>query len=404
MSEKLYDINIEATILSSLIFERKVLEKNITKLKLKYFFKDVHKKILNIIIDRFNNNKIINEEILINQIEQKYENDLLIIVSKTPIYKIDDYIDILQDYSIKRDMQSLAFDIRNSLENNITGIEIQSNVSNLTETLISSNSVDLLEINNINNIKDKEVEYICKSWLPIPRRTVSLITAPGGIGKSWLVQQLAIRSIEEGIVQKAFLWLSEDPKEISKSRFTKIYKDILNLNDESIISKIDISDSSTIQFLYDDYKKVEISPLFIHFKVMLQKYDLIILDPLIGFYGTDENNNSSARKFMQLFTEWANKEDKTIIFIHHSSKNTTQSRGASAFVDAVRTVYEIDLIKDDDTKEKNKTKRVIKLTKDNYAIGTILKSKTFERVLFPKEKKKNYKDEVEKLNGLPSNF
>ena len=48
---------------------------------------------------------------------------------------------------------------------------------------------------------------------------------------------------------------------------------------------------------------------------------------------------------MQLFTHWANKENKTIIFIHHSTKNTTQSRGASAFVDAVRVVYELDKIK-----------------------------------------------------------
>ena len=86
---------------------------------------------------------------------------------------------------------------------------------------------------------------------------------------------------------------------------------------------------------------------------------------------------------MQLFTEWANKENKTIIFIHHSTKNTTQSRGASAFVDAVRTVYELDKIRDNDGKEKESNKRIVKLTKDNYGVGHILGGFSVQRELFP---------------------
>jgi len=280
-------------------------------------------------------------------------------------------------------MQSLAFDITNSLQSNTTGLEVQARVANLTQEISSTHQLDLLEINNIEKIEDKEVEFICKSWLPFPIKTVSLVTAPGGTGKSMFVQQLAIRAIQEGIIKKAFLWLSEDPKEISKNRFTTIFDKVLKITDESIKSKIDISDSPTIQFLYDDQRRIEVSPLFSHFKAKLQEYDLIILDPLIAFYGTDENNNSSARRFMQLFTDWANKENKTIIFIHHSTKNTTQSRGASAFVDAVRTVYELDKIRDKEGKEEESHKRIVKLTKDNYGIGSILGSFSVQRELFP---------------------
>jgi len=36
-------------------------------------------------------------------------------------------------------------------------------------------------------------------------------------------------------------------------------------------------------------------------------------DHPIVYYTVDENNNAHARKFMQLFTEWASKENKTII-------------------------------------------------------------------------------------------
>jgi replicative DNA helicase len=385
LQEQTYDTNIEATILSSIIYSPALLDDYMFKLHKKIFFLPLHIKIMNCIRELYSADKIIDEEIIRNKLGKDFEDDLIYIISKTPINRIDDYLEILQDYSLKRDMQTLALDIKKSLEENETGIEIQAKVANLTEVISSSNQIEILDIQNIEEIEDKEVEFICEGWLPIPIRTVSLVTAPGGTGKSWFVQQLAIRAIQEGKTKKAFLWLSEDPKEISKNRFNKVFEEVIKCNDNSVKSKIDISDSPTIQFLYDEQRKVDVSPLFSHFKVKLQEYDLIILDPLIAFYGTDENNNSSARRFMQLFTDWANKENKTIIFIHHSTKNTTQSRGASAFVDAVRTVYEIDKIKDKEGNVKETSNRVIKLTKDNYGIHNLLKSFSVERELFPKK-------------------
>ena len=406
MHEQTYDTNIESTVISSIIYNPALLDKYNSKLHKKLFFLPFHIKIMSVIQAQYQADKAIDEEIIRNKIGREHENDLIYIISKTPINGLDDYIEILQDYSLKRDMQALALDISTSLQNNTSGLALQAKVANISDALASSNKLDIFDIQNIQDIEDKEVEFICKAWLPIPIRTVSLVTAPGGTGKSWFVQQLAIRAIEEGKIKKAFLWLSEDPKEISKNRFNKVFDKVLKLEDTSIKSKIDISDSPTIQFLYDDQRKVEVSPLFSHFKVKLQAYDLIILDPLIAFYGTDENNNSSARRFMQLFTDWANKENKTIIFIHHSTKNTTQSRGASAFVDAVRTVYEIDKIRDKDGKAKESNKRVIKLTKDNYGIGNILESFSVERELFPfqvKVETTTYQESALQF-GMPTDF
>jgi len=406
MQEQTYDTNIESTLISSIIFSPALLDEHASKITSKLFFLPLHKNVISIILNLYKEDRVIDEEIIRNKLGKEFEDDLLYILTKNPVSRIDDYLEILQDYSIKREMQNLAFDITKSLQENSSGLELQAKVSNLTNKIVSSNQLDIFEINNITQIEDKEVEFICKEWLPIPVKTVSLITAPGGTGKSWFVQQLAIRAIGEGIIKKAFLWLSEDPKEISKHRFNKVFDKVLNLKDETIKTKIDISDSPTIQFLYDDQRKVEVSPLFSHFKVKLQEYDLIILDPLIAFYGTDENNNSSARRFMQLFTDWANKENKTIIFIHHSTKNTTQSRGASAFVDAVRTVYELDKLRDSDGKEKKSNKRTIKLTKDNYGISNILKSFTVERALFPLEithEEISYAEEPIKF-GMPNDF
>ncbi|QSZ43144.1 AAA family ATPase (plasmid) [Sulfurimonas aquatica] len=396
MQEQTYDTNLEATVISSIIYSPALLETYSSKITKKLFFLPMHIKIVDVILSLNSADKIIDEEIIRNKIGHEYENDLIYILTKNPINRLDDYIEILQDYSIKRDMQSMAMDISKGLQTSITGLELQAKINNLTQELSKSNQIELLDIQNIDDIEDKEVEFICKEWLPIPVRTVSLVTAPGGTGKSWFVLQLAVRAIQEGKIKKAFLWLSEDPKEISKNRFNKVFDKVLRLTDQSVKTKIDISDSPTIQFLYDDQRRVEVSPLFSHFKAKLQEYDLIILDPLIAFYGTDENNNSSARRFMQLFTDWANKESKTIIFIHHSTKNTTQSRGASAFVDAVRTVYELDKVRDSDGKEKESHKREVKLTKDNYGIGSILGSFSVQRDLFPvkiKYEETSYKED-----------
>lgn len=383
MHEQTYDTNLEATIISSIIYTPVLLEKYTTKINKEIFFLPFHINIIEIILDLYSKDKIIDEEIILNKLGKEFEDDLIYILTKNPLNRLDDYLEILQDYTIKRNMQSLAFDITKSLQSNISGFELQAKVSNITQEITSLSKLDICEISNINDIEDSEVEFICKSWLPIPIRTVSLVTAPGGTGKSWFVLQFAIRAIQEAKIKKAFLWLSEDPKEISKNRFNKIFDKVLKLKDNSIKSKIDISDSPTIQLLYDEQRKVDVSPLFPQFKAKLQDYDLIILDPLIAFYGTDENNNSSARRFMQLFTNWANKENKTIIFVHHSTKNTTQSRGASAFVDAVRTVYELDKIRNSDGKSQESYKRTVKLTKDNYGIGNILESYSVHRELFP---------------------
>jgi len=396
MQEQTFDTNIEATVLSSIIYTPALLDKYSSKLKIDLFFLPLHQNIISIVQSLHKSDKIIDEEIVRNKLGNEYEQDLIYIITKNPLNRLDDYIEILQDYSIKREMQNIALDISKSLQENMTGLELQARLSNKTEELTANRNLEIFEISNIENIEDKEVDFICQSWLPIPIRTVSLVTAPGGTGKSWFVLQLAIRAIKEGKINKSFLWLSEDPKEISKNRFNKVFDKVLKEEDTRIKSKIDISDSPTIQFLYDDQRKVEVSPLLAHFKVKLQDYDLIILDPLIAFYGTDENNNSSARRFMQLFTEWANKENKTIIFIHHSTKNSTQSRGASAFVDAVRTVYELDKIRDNNGKEKESNKRIIKLTKDNYGVGHILEGLSVQRELFPvkiKYKESSFKED-----------
>jgi replicative DNA helicase len=126
------------------------------------------------------------------------------------------------------------------------------------------------------------------------------------------------------------------------------------------------------------------NPLFYSLKQRLKKYKLVILDPFLGFYGGDENNNSDAKFFMNHFQIWAKEEDKVIIFLTHSTKKEKKTRGAGALTDACRLVYEVELIDEN----KSLSERQIRVSKDNYGVIKILNQDTITRQILPKQKKR----------------
>ena len=131
-----------------------------------------------------------------------------------------------------------------------------------------------------------------------------------------------------------------------------------------------------------NYKQKQINSIFYKLKNTLKDFELIIIDPLIAFYGGDENNNSQAREFMNLLTEWADKEDKAILVIHHNNKSVEGGiRGASAFVDAVRLHYE--LLSPDKENPLPNGYRTIKIQKDNWGVERIIGKKEIDIQVFP---------------------
>ena len=111
----------------------------------------------------------------------------------------------------------------------------------------------MVTIYGIDTIQAKEAEFYGKQWLPFPKRAVSLVTAGGGVGKSFLLMQCAMRMIKEDGV-KVFMWLSEDPVELSRHRFELIAKEIMNDLPSDYAEKLHIagSDSETIHFLEEE--------------------------------------------------------------------------------------------------------------------------------------------------------
>jgi len=90
--------------------------------------------------------------------------------------------------------------------------------------------------------------------------------------------------------------------------------------------------------------------------------DFVIIDPLIAFFSGNENDNAQAKQFMSILTSIATQNDQAILVLHHQTKQDQEgnstTRGASAFVDAVRILYSLKY-------DKDKGKHIIKLEKDN---------------------------------------
>lgn len=393
MAQQLYDINLERTLLSSLIFEPALIDEHFHSLNSQsLFFQESHQIICQTIL-KLHTDSVPVEEGMINSSLKKsghdVEKELIFILTTTPAASIQPYINALSEFADKRHLITLinAFN-RDLHDESILPTALLSKTIDRLENFRQTHRIELFETSDITSIQAEEADFICKSWLPFPKKTVSLISAPGGSGKSWMVLQLMMRHLIDTPTAKAFAWLSEDPTGLTAHRAEKIASSIVAKPLLNFKGRLVISNSPTIQVLIEQGRGVEVNAFFTDFKKSLREYDLIILDPLIAFFGADENNNAHARKFMQLFTEWAAKENKTIIFIHHSTKNTTQARGASAFTDAVRLVYEVSVVTDKkgEVDETRSHLRKISLTKDNYGAAKLLGGKIVSRQIFPEIK------------------
>ena len=232
----------------------------------------------------------------------------------------------------------------------------------------------------LSDVKSRKQDFILKKVMPIPISTVSMLSAPGGVAKTWLGLRVAMtHTIDTN--EDVLVWMSEDEPEFVKGRAESLTQ---FCNVEAHQEKIHVVETAPPQLAFKN------NGIFtanyeafrdIRGHCIDRGIKFVIIDPLLAFYGGEENNNAQARVFMQPFLEWAKNDGVTILLIHHSKKDGTGTRGASAFVDATRTVYELDFVKvkkgDDMVKNHIATDqglRMLKLVKDNRYVQGILKA------------------------------
>jgi len=220
------------------------------------------------------------------------------------------------------------------------------------------------------SVERKKINFYLKNILPMPQNTVGIISSRGGMGKTFLSLRIASDFIKE-TGKRALVWFSEDEPEIIAFRFDALVKEF-NI-DKDTQKKIDYITTSPKQFAIKEkgvFKANNEAVAELRKDCISNNVGLIVIDPLLAFYGGDENDNSQARVFMQVFLDWAKQDGVNILSVHHAQKGDGSSRGAGAFIDACRYAYELHYPKTDkdeiDFDKKDKGIREVRLTKDNH--------------------------------------
>ncbi len=385
----------EALVLSSILFNPTLIENISTNLKATDFYLLPHKDIYEAMLNLHSEDMPIDEDYIIKKSKRPInQNVLMQILSATPVTDVYKYVKSIKEDSLRRQIQNLSLELKRNSENeNLSNDEIFQFLKDKQDE-IRTNNILTINKNCILDIEEKEPEFYLKNWLPIPLGTITIISALGGTGKTWIVVQVALRFILENPNKKVFLWLSEDLESIVKHRMNSVCSDILDTKLDDRFKYIHTTDTAPQALLERDKGVYKMSYRFEQLKAELKEYDLIVFDPLLAFYGADENDNSQARLFMQPFMNWCKETNKSVLFLHHSNKGDNSStRGAGAFVDASRVCYEVNKIYQKDKKSLDLNSlhlRDIKLSKDNYGAIKHLKHFNVKRHITPQESSKKF--------------
>jgi len=398
--ENMYNLNIERALLSTVLFDPydEQVQTLFSRMKSSDFYLPFHQYFFSVCYDLQRDEKPIDEEFVRSALLRLGKFDevaMLDVLSASAISNAHAYVNDLIEMSQKRSLSTIASNIKQQIiEDGTSALEVINDSIRRIEQVAENGSITIKR-KNINDMVAKEQEFLCKSWIPIPKGTLSMFTAPGGTGKTWLVLQLAIRLAKEDANRKICLWLSEDPEGTIRGRHDSIQEKILSLyGAQPLNNQIDISTDDPLLLLETNGNSAKLSSKFYAMKRELREYDVIVIDPLLAFYGGDENNNSQARIFMQAFLNWCRGEGKTIIFLHHSKKGesngVSRSRGAGAIIDAVRCVYDMEhiTVRQNDKQVPDVSKlgmRRFTLTKDNYGAARYTDGFTFDREITPKK-------------------
>ena len=227
----------------------------------------------------------------------------------------------------------------------------------------------------LSEIEPAKATFIMTGFIPLPLGAVSMLNSNGGVGKTRLALLMAdkLSRLEE---KKSLLWLTEDYPGMVRHIYDQFIEE--GMVDPKSLNDIYVLERDAVQLAYienrifkPNYKELEA----ISNEVIDVGASLLVLDPLLSFYGGNENDNSQADIFMLGLVEMAQNLNISILLIHHNRKAIDGSdsgifRGASAFHNKCRMRYSLDVIKSPaggiDEYEHDAGYRRIRLMKDSW--------------------------------------
>ncbi len=361
--------NIEKTVLATLIYNYDLFEDS--NLKTEYFYNLRYGKIFEVLKKLQKKELPFDENLILKELDSSYESVILDLLATNSISNVRTYEKMIIEEFEKREFKKFLNQKINDLSNDETSyLNVLNQVNSFN---LNNSSASPFKIVSSSKIKAEKPEILIPNICPLQKKEINLFTAKGGKGKSFTVLYLLLEVQKTGLT--TFGWFSEDSLGITKNRL-----EILQ-NTHKALKNIDVDllgkETRLQNFIKADKNgNFEVSDFFFEFQKAMKPYDIIVIDPLISLIFKDENSNVEARFLMNLLNAWIEKENKTLILIHHEGKGEgSSSRGASAFIDAVRihaTIFTI---------ENKTTFRKIKIEKSNHYSGKT----EFEIELFKNE-------------------
>ena len=190
--------------------------------------------------------------------------------------------------------------------------------------------------------------FILRKFLPLKKKTVSMLAGPGGIGKSFFICRMCIEAALNDDKKVLYLSSEEEVDELNERmkielrNVMKVPETELEDAYHKISRNVRLAGLGTKigHFVTADGQKAEseIEKL----AAISKSADLIIIDPFISFFAGNENESSSVRIFFDMLSAFASKEQKTLLVVHHTSKDGKAYRGSSAIEQACRLLLRYD--------------------------------------------------------------
>jgi replicative DNA helicase len=217
--ENLHNINIERAILSSIIFDPESFDDILSEINSKDFYLSAHQKIYSTMEKLAHNDSPIDEEFIKKELEsdEKFDEESIVeILSTSPITNIKAYISELKDLAFKRNLLTLATEIKKvTLEEDLPSNDIvdrvQSKLYNITQDNTSKDFQDSTEVTGktldyIKEMKAKGNSYLIgidTGFNELNRMTsgfghgdLVIIAARPSMGKTAFVLNIALKNLE----------------------------------------------------------------------------------------------------------------------------------------------------------------------------------------------------------------
>ena len=376
--------NAENTLLASFLSDSSLFDE--TNFKEEYFYFNDNKEIFKAMKSLIKKELPLDEDFILKELKNPddYKNKLIEIITVLPKSSTEQIENVLIENYEKRQLKQYLLRKINDLEEE-QALKV---LSEIQEVKLQGGGYKF-PIKNTKFIKAEVPNFYIKDICPIQIKEINLFTSKGGGGKSFSLLLLLAKLQERGL--KCFGWFSED----STGGTTNRLQILKNTNKDLKDIHIDIlgKDFRLQNFIkIDKNGNYEISDFFFEFVKNMRNYDVILLDPLVSLICKDENSNIEARFLFNLLNAWIEKENKTLLLIHHDGKGdkNSSSRGASAIIDAVRMHYSLETV------QNMTTHRKFVLKKANHFFGD---KKEFIIQLFKNEIKPTeviYKDDDKK--------